>query len=835
MMNTVLQDLRYGLRMLRKSPGFATVAVLTLAFGIGANTAIFSLLDQVLLRSLPVAEPHRLVILSDAEHASGWSTSDNSEMVYSYPHYKDVRDQIPLFDGVVARAGVELSVTGAGISERAQGEIVSGNYFPVLGVRPAAGRLLDAGDDGLPGASPVAVLSYGYWSRRFGASPQFVGQKIILNNYPFTVVGVATRGFNGVLKGQNVDVFVPIAMKRELTPDWNGLVERDIMWLNIFARLKPGMSRRRTEDLLQVAYAPILEAEIQSTKHPSARFRERYLRQHVSLRSAGQGINLLAATWGEPLLILLGMVSLVLTITCANIAGLLMAKGAARRREFAVRIALGASGRAIVRQLLLESLVLGVASGFAALLVAVWCSQLLMHLLPEDAAAVLATNLDARVLVFNVAISLGAGLVFGILPALQSARTDISSVLKDAAGSIASQLSHARWRQVLVAGQFALSLLLLVAAGLLGVSLVRLLTKDPGFQAENLATFAVDPQLSGYSKERNLTFFQDLERRLVALPGTTAVGAAAGGPFDGSDRTRNVTVEGYRAREDEDLHCAVDAISPDYFHVMQVPLLAGREFTASDGPLGPKVAVVNEQFARFFFPDRSALGRHLAFGAGEVKLDVEIIGVVRNSYHDSLREKIDRFIYVPYVQDTQRGLSLHYYVRGALNGPALASAIRRTVAEMDSHVPVYHLTSVKSQIAESVYSDRLVAWLSSAFGLLATTLAAIGLYGLIAYTVARRTPEIGVRVALGADARSVLWLIMREVLVLASVGIALGIPLAFALERLVQSRLFGVAGTNVGLFVAGASLALLAAATIAGLLPARRATRIDPIVALRYE
>jgi len=834
-MGTLLADLRYGLRMLRKNPGFTAVAVVTLALGIGANTAIFSLLDQVLLRSLPVAEPERLVILSDAEQRGGWSTSDNSETVYSYPHYKDVRDEISLFDGVVARAGAPLSVTAAGSSERAQGEIVSGNYFPVLGVRPAAGRLLDAGDDRLPGASPVAVLSYAYWSRRFGANPQVLGQKIVLNNYPFAVVGVAARGFNGLLKGQNADVFVPIAMKRELTPGWNGLVERDIMWLNILARLKPGTSRQHTEALLQVAYVPILEAEIQSKKHPSARFRERYLRQHVSLRPAAQGINLLAASWGQPLLILMGMVGLVLLITCANVAGLLMAKGAARRKEIAVRMALGAGRRAVMRQLLLESLVLGAGSGLAALCLGAWSSRLLIHLLPQDAAAVLDTILDARVLVFTLAIAVGASLLFGILPALQSARTDIASALKDATGSITSQLSHARWRQVLVAGQFSLSLLLLVAAGLFGASLLRLLTQDPGFEAENLSTFSVDPQLSGYSGERSLTFFQEVEKRLAALPGVSAVGAASGGPFTNSDRTSNVTVEGYRAREDEDLNCAVDSISPDYFHVMQIPLLAGRPFAASDGTAAPKVAVVSEQFAKYFFRDGNALGRHLAFGAGDVKLDIEIVGMVRNSYHANLREKIERFIYIPYVQDTHKRLSLHFYVRGRLHGPLLASAIRRTVAEMDSHVPVYELTTVKSQIENSVYSDRLVAWLASAFGLLATMLAAIGLYGLVAYTVARRTPEIGVRLAMGADAQSVLWLVMREVLLLASVGIALGIPLALALGRVVKSQLFGIAGSSVVLFVCGAALVLLLAATIAGLLPARRAAHVDPLVALRYE
>src|SRR5438445_3483883 len=680
-MGSLWQDLRYGVRMLAKNPGFTTVAVLTLALGIGGNTAIFSLLDQVLLRSLPVAEPDRLVILHEGEWRSGWSTSDNSEMVYSYPHYKDVRDQIPFFEGVIARAGVPLSVAAAGTSERGQGEIVSGNYFAVLGVRPALGRLLDAGDDRLPGASPLAVLSYGYWSRRFGANPQVVGQRIVLNNYPFTVVGIAARGFSGLLKGQNVDVFVPIAMKRELTPGWNGLVERDIMWLNIFARLKPRMSLEQTEAALQVPYRPLLETEIQSTKNPTQRFRERYLRQHVSLRPAAQGINQQAATWGEPLLLLMGMVGLVLAITCANVAGLLMAKGAARRREIAVRMALGARRGAVVRQLLLESLLLGVVGGLAALFVAVWSSQLLIHLLPEDTT--LAANLDARVLAFNIAVALGAGLLFGVLPASQAARTDISATLKGAAGSIASQLSHARWRKVLVAGQFALSLLLLVAAGLFGVSLIHLLTKNPGFEAENLATFAVDPLLNGYTKERSLTFFQDLERRLATLPGVTGVGAAHGGPFAGSDRTGNVTVEGYRAHEDEDMQCAIDSVSAEYFHTMQIPLLAGREITASHGPAAPQVAVVNEQFAKFFFPDRSALGRHLTFGAGNVKLNIEIVGVVRNSYHESLREKIGRFIYIPYLQDTHSG-SLHFYVRGALNATAFASQMRRAVAELDS-------------------------------------------------------------------------------------------------------------------------------------------------------
>ncbi|MGA2075593.1 MAG: ABC transporter permease [Terriglobia bacterium] len=835
MMNALLSDVRYGFRMLAKNPGFTAVVVLTLALGIGANTGIFSLLDQAILRALPVKDPGRLVLVNDAEYRSGWSNSDNDAMVYSYPHYKEVRDGIPLFDGVIARARVPLSVATGGVAERASGDVVSGNFFSVLGVGPALGRVLDPQDDRVPGASPVAVLSYGYWQSRFGGDPEIVGRKISLNAYPFTVVGVAAPSFAGLLKGHNVDVFVPIAMKRELTPDWNGLVERDIMWLNIFARLKPGISREQAEAAIQGPYHPILEAEIQSIKNPRATFRDRYLRQHISLLPAAQGINLLSQTWAKPLLVLAGCVGLVLLITCANVAGLMIAKAAGRQREVAIRLALGARRGAIIRQLVTETLLLGAAGGLVGLEVAWGCCRLLIYLLPQDTAAAFSSALDGRVLAFNLCVSVLAGLICGLLPAGQALRVDTAPTLKESSVGIAGRHAQARWRSALVVAQLALSIVLVVTAGLFAVSLRNLLEKSPGFQPENLLSFSVRPELSGYKGVRELAFDQELERRLKALPGVVSVGAARGGVFSGSDRGGNVTVEGYHARPDEDLECAIDSVSAGFLSTLKIPLLAGRDFTEADGSGAPKVAIVNQQFSRFFFPGGNPVGHHLAFGAGDVKLDIEIVGVVRDSFHDNLREKVARFIYIPYLQDSTAGVgSLAYYLRAVGNPVALTGNIRQTIRDMDSNVPLNEVRTVKSAIQQSIYGDRMVAWLGVTFGALAAALAAIGLYGLVSYTVARRTSEIGLRMALGASRPAILWLVFRNSLTLIATGVVVGLALAFAAARLVSSMLYGLESTSP-LIAVGATLLLAAVAALATYFPARRATKVDPIVALRYE
>ena len=834
-MGTFFNDVRYGFRTLARYPGFTVAAVLTLALSIGANTAIFSLLDQAILRALAVKDPGRLVLVSEGEYRSGWSTSDNNEVVYSYPHYKDIRDRIPLFDGVIARAQVPLSVASGGVAERASGDVVSGNFFSVLGVSPALGRVLVPEDDRVPGASPVAVLSYGYWQTRFGGDANVVGRKISVNAYPFTVVGVAAPGFAGLLKGQNVDVFVPIAMKRELTPEWNGLVERDIMWLNVFARLKPGISREQAEAAIQAPYRPILESEIQSIKNPRATFRDRYLRQHIALRPAAQGINLLSQTWAKPLLVLAGCVGLVLLITCANVAGLMIAKAAGRQKEIAIRLALGARRGVIIRQLITEALLLGVAGGIIGLEVAWACCRVLVYLLPQDTAATLSSALDGRVLVFNLCVSLLAGVVCGLLPVGQSLRVDTAPTLKESLVGVAGRHAHTRWRGPLVVGQLTLSIVLVVTAGLFAVSLRNLLQKYPGFQPENLLTFSVDPELSGYTGPRALAFLEDLERRLKELPGTVAVGAARGGVFSGSDRGSNVTVEGYRARPDEDMECAIDGISAGFFRTLKIPLLAGRDFTEADGNGAPKVAIVNEQFSRFFFPGGNPVGRHLAFGAGDVKLDIEIVGVVRDSFHDNLREKVARFIYIPYLQDTHAGGGrINYYVRADGNPVVLTGNVRQAVREMDSNVPLNKVQTVQSAIRQSIYGDRMVAWLGLAFGALAAGPAALGLYGLVSYMVARRTSEIGLRIALGASHSAVLWLIFRETLTLIATGVVLGLALAIASTRLISSMLYGLEATSPLIF-ASATMLLAAVAALATFLPARRATKVDPIVALRYE
>ena len=428
-----------------------------------------------------------------------------------------------------------------------------------------------------------------------------------------------------------------------------------------------------------------------------------------------------------------------------------------------------------------------------------------------------------------------AGLICGLLPAGQALRVDTAPTLKESSVGIAGRHAQARWRSALVVAQLALSIVLVVTAGLFAVSLRNLLEKSPGFQPQNLLSFSVRPELSGYNGVRELAFDQELERRLKALPGVVSVGAARGGVFSGSDRGGNVTVEGYRARPDEDMECAIDAVSAGFLSTLKIPLVAGRDFTEADGSGAPKVAMVNQQFSRFFFPGGNAVGHHLAFGAGDVKLDIEIVGVVRDSFHDDLREKVARFINIPYLQDSHAGVSsLSYYVRAVGNPVALTGNIRQTVREMDSNVPLNEVRTVKSAIQQSIYGDRMVAWLGVAFGALAAALAAIGLYGLVSYTVARRTSEIGLRVALGASRPAILWLVFRKSLTLIATGVVLGLALAFAAVRLVSSMLYGLEATSP-LISVGATVLLAAVAMLATYIPARRATKVDPIVALRYE
>jgi predicted permease len=649
------------------------------------------------------------------------------------------------------------------------------------------------------------------------------------------VLGVTPPLFHGVLAGDIQDVMAPIAMKREITPTWNGLDDREDRWLSVFARLKPGMRLPQAAAAVNVLYRSISEDELAHRKDPlPARGRQEFLNQKLELRPAAQGINNLAG-WETPLVALMAMVGLVLLIACANVANLLLARAASRQKEMAIRLAIGASRGSIVRQLIVENLIVAIAGGLAGLVVAIWTTDALLRLLPEDAAGGwLAATLDFRTLGFALLLSIVTGILFGLVPAIVSTRPDLSSSLKDQSANVTASGGQARFRKIFIVAQVALSLLLLVGAGLFARSLFNLVTQNPGFHAEKLLTFSVDPSLNGYDATRGFSFYRDLQQRLSAMPGVRAVGAATMGPFGNSNRSGNITIEGYRAKEDEEVGAQQDGLAPDYFRTMGIPLVAGREFSDRDITGAPKVAVVNEAFVKRYAAAGNLLGKHLAFGGGDkIKLDREIVGIARDIKYNDLREQAKPFIYVPYAQNETLD-RMTFYVRTSRNEADLGPEVRALVRNMDANLPVYGMRPMEVVIEDSIYRDRLVAMLASTFGTLATLLAALGLYGVVAYNVTRRTPEMGVRMAFGAMPRDVLKLVMREVGLLVLGGAIIGVPAALALARYVESQLFGVKA-NDPLIFAAATVALTLVGLLAGYIPARRAARIDPMKALRYE
>jgi predicted permease len=829
-------DLRLGLRTLRRSPVFTAVAVLSLALGIGANTSIFSLLSQVMFRLLPVTEPERLVVFHTEGQREGTSSSDSPEAVFSYPLYRDLRDRNQVFEGVIARSSAPVSFSSGGQTERVRAELVSGNFLEVLGVRAALGRVFTPDDDRLPGAHPVIVLSHGYWKRRFGGSPAILNQKVNINGHPMVIIGVAPLGFQGVLSGDTPDLLVPVMMKREASPNWDGFDDREYRWLNVFARLKPGVPMRQAEAGMQALYRAASEEDIARMKNPLREHdREQYLGQKLELRAAAQGINSLRADWETSLLALMAMVGLVLLIACSNVANLMLARANGRQKEIAIRLAMGAGRMAIVRQLVVESLIIAVAGGVLGLIVTNWTTAGLLRLLPDDATGGwLAASLDWRTLGFCTALAVSTGILFGLAPAIGSTRLDLAPALKEQSGNAAAGGAQAWLRKLFIMAQVALSLMLLVGAGLFGRSLFNLMTEDPGFHAEKLLRFSVDPRLNGYDNARGRAFYRELQQRLTLLPGARSVGGAFLGPFGHGRRSGNITIEGYRAKEDEYVGASEDALTPDYFRTMGTPIIAGREFTDRDSAGAPKVAIVNQAFAKRYASAGNLLGKHLAFSTGDkAKLDWEIVGIVRDSKYSNLREHADPFIYTSNAQqDTLERMT--FFVRALRDDSKLAGEVRSLVRNMDANLPVFRMGLMEVQIADSIYRDRLIAILACAFGALATLLAAIGLYGVVAFNVARRTAEMGLRMALGALPGDVLGLVMTEVGQLVAVGAVVGLAAAVALSRLVESQLFGMKA-NDPLVFSTATVVLALSAGLAGYIPARRAARIDPIRALRYE
>ena len=817
------------------SPLFTITAIASLALGIGANTAMFSMIDRVLLRTLPVKNPHELAFLYHPGPVQGSQTSDEAGgPSFSYPMFRELQQQQTPFVGIAGRysAGASLSYRNNALPGTAF--LVSGNYFSLLGVDAALGRVLSEDDDRTIGGHPVVVLSHSYWRNRFGQDPSVLNQSLVVNGFPMTIVGVAQRGFGSERPGTTPDIFMPVMMKREMTPDRDGLSERRDYWITLFGRLKPGTTLEQADAAINATYRGQLDQDLALLPNADDDFRRRFLAKKIVLRPGTYGRGELRTQSRVPLFLLLGMTGLVLLIACANVANLQLARGAARTRDLAVRLALGASRWQLIRQGLLESSVIAVAGGALGLVVAHWTIRGILASLPERQATsgVVSTDLDARILLFCLALSIVTGLVFGLYPAFQASRGDVVGTLKDQSGQSTGTKAAGLFRRSLVTMQMAISLLLLISAALFARTLVNLMNVDLGIQTENLVTFSMNPRLNRYTSDRTAQFYEDLTERLAAVPGVALVTAARVPAIAGSSSSTTITIEGF-SKASGDVNVNYNEIAPDYFRTFGIPLVAGREFTASDNtPAAPKTVIVNEAFVRQYFNGRNAIGRMIARGSS-TKGDRTIVGVVKDAKYSTIKDPAPPVFYMPYRQ-SQNVSAMNFYVRTAVRPDSLLPAIRGQVSALDPNLPVREPRTMQAQLASRMSNEQLLSRLTGIFGGLATLLAAIGLYGVLAFNVARRTREIGIRIALGAGARHVRGLIVREIVIMVGIGTLIGAAGAFAIGRQVESVLYGVTASDPLPYLFGIG-ALGAVAIAAAYIPARRATTVDPLIALKWE
>jgi predicted permease len=841
LLEALWRDVRYGARQLHRNPLFTTVAVVTLALGVGANTAVFTLLDQLVLRLLPVKDPARLVMI--------WSTgpnlgNNNGPRPVSYPMYQDFQRNAEAFEDVICQYDAAQSVTIDGSTERANVEAVSGNYFQALGVAPAIGRVFSPeADDRVYQGHPVVVLSHRYWIDRLGGDPRVLGKKILVNNYPVEIVGVSAAGFAGLDPATSPHMRIPILMLPVLPTDGESLVDRRSQWLHVFARMKPGFTAESARASLQPLFHQILQQEIQepTLSKVSPYQREQFLKRTVEVETAANGYSDLRQQYSTALIVLMGMAALILLIACSNVASLLIARAAARQKEIAVRLAIGAGRRTLIRSLLVESVLLSAAGAAVGLILSELAARGLLAMLPsEGTLRMLRPQPDMRILLFGVGVALATGLLFGMAPALQGTRLDVWTALKDSGGSLFGGQSSARLRKILVTVQVAVSFLLLAAAGLFAKTLISLKTTDTGLQnIPNVVTFQVDPRGARYTVPQIREFYENALREIQATPGVQSAALAVVPLLHGYEWNGDVPVEGHQAKDGEDMNAANNVLSPGYWRTMGIPILAGRDFderdrfNGGDRDFTPTVAIVNRKFAEHFFGTQSPIGRHIGSGGPGHKLSIEIVGEVEDALYQSPRQGMQRQVYFAEYQ-APVALPATFYVRTARESRAMLPLLRGIVAKLDPTLPVFEMKTLEAQLDETLSTERLIAMLSVVFGVLATVLAALGLYGVMAFAVERRTKEIGLRMALGAAKGSVLWLVLHEVLLLLGTGLLVGIPCAYTFSRYVSSQLFGVTPTDISIYIA-AIVILGVVAALSGFVPARRASVIDPLTALRHE
>lgn len=843
-MSMLLQNLRFALRQLRKSPGFTFTVIMTLALGIGANAAVFTLFDQVLLRMLPVQKPEELVRFQwtgafNGSMSSFGGDTKETHTYFSYPMYKDLRGKNQVFDGILASDEAQIGVSWHNQAENENGEVVSGNYFQLLGLKPALGRLISSEDETAKDANPVAVVSYNFWRNHLGAKPEVVGQTVLLNGHTFTIVGVAPPNFESAIGGYRPAVFVPITMVDVAIP-WRAplddLNNRQSTWITLVARLKQGVTGQQAEANLSTLWRSLRAYEYTISKNRSERFRKGFVDlTTIKVVDDSKGFNPNRTDLQKPLVILMSMAGLLVVLCAVNVATLLLLRAANRAREMAMRYALGARRNGIFAQLMIEGGVLGLAGAVAGITLAPVVTRTLVRIFTssDPGSEPYSASVDTRVLFFTFVLSMLATLFFSVAPVFHFLRPNLAGSLRQNSGTLSKDSQ--RFRKFAVGIQIALSVLLLGGAGLFVRTLDNLRQLQVGFETGHLITFALDPMNSGYGEGRTLQIVNSALDTLDRIPGVTHVAATTDPELAGNNESSNYSIQGYKASEDEDMHFEDPFITQGYFAALHQPLLAGREFTAADAKGQPNVAIVNLTTAkRFFGSPQNAIGRQIARGAGnDIKYDITVVGVVGDIRHTDLRTPLGTAIYRPYAQEDHPA-GVEVYLRTGPEPSVIEPAIRGAIHQLDSTLVVDGLRTMNEQIDRSASDERALAFLAMGFAALALLMAAVGLYGVLAYSAEQRTREIGVRLALGSPRSTIVVLVVREMALIAIVATAVALPSLIALARLFRSQLFGVT-TFDPLALCGAVILTILMLSLAAALPARRAAAVEPMQALRTE